>query len=95
MFTPEEFLEASPPVDCEPTASDLALEAFRKHFPLTRVNVWPEGNGMTYSIHRKDVASDFKRDAERVIRLFNLPLVATTHKLLIGATLVIEYKRST
>jgi hypothetical protein len=79
-------------ITIEPTESDLALEAFRKNFPLVKVNVWPEGNGMTYTLHRKSIADSFLKDAERIIETFQLPLVACTYKTLLFATLVIEYK---
>lgn len=64
-------------LDDQSTTAELALEQFRCSFPYTnRVNVWQDGNGMTYEFRNAKNIQAVLRHAISIISTQNLPLIA-------------------
>jgi hypothetical protein len=81
-------------IDDLPVTAPEAIGIFKLNFPLipARQTVADESR-IAFNIHRKSVAEAFLRDAERIIKCFNLPLEASLYTGALYATLNIEFKR--
>ena len=77
-------------VDNETSVCEAALIKFRQLFSGTRVNVWDPNLGMSYHIRHRRYADAFKKEADKIIAEYNLPLVARIIKGHIDSTLIIE-----
>lgn len=70
-----------------------ALGIFRMHFPLIPARqITADESRMSFNFRHKTSAEDFLEDAERTIKLFNLPLEASLYKGPLYLTLLIESK---
>lgn len=62
-------------VDDHSSTIELAIEQFRSSFPYCkRVNVWPEGNGITYEFRNTSSIKVIAEEAKLIISHQHLPL---------------------